>query len=105
MEEMSYLCSGFPGRTTQARESDMRMRKPTTLMIAHLGNRLLKKGGIKYGLSVDRRGFEPLKIPENQHTYHMPHLSRLAPSFGICQISCVKGIRTPEDSGESPYLP
>lgn len=29
-----------------------RMRKPTTLMIAHLGNRLLKKGGIKYGLSL-----------------------------------------------------
>ena len=38
-------------------------------------------------LIVVREGFEPPKIPKNQSTYHRPHLSRLAPSFGISQMS------------------
>ena len=53
MEKNPYLCSGETRKTpTQVHESGMQIRKPTTLMIAHLGNRLLKKGGIKYGLSL-----------------------------------------------------
>ena len=69
---------------------------------------------------VDRAGFEPAKIPKNQSTYHRPHLSRLAPSFGISQINLLRvdkhhiiyypiswhrRIRTSEDSEESAYLP
>ena len=54
---------------------------------------------------VGTAGFEPAKIPKNQSTYHRPHLSRLAPSFGICQMSCESWIRTSEDSEEPAYLP